>query len=206
MLGDRAGMTANPTDLVAFALLGLVEVPPHLAVHPEPAGGAEVSGEPESSARCDPPALVHDLVYSLIGHPDRLCQLSLCKAERLEELLEQHLSWMCRGSVSWNPDHVFTSVVVDYLNLDRTRFRPLEADPVLVVDPDAVLPAADSPECLEVVPRWNSHVVQDLGLVEGIESSRGHLPERAGQPLPRGFRVATIEQVLGCLITEAPDH
>jgi hypothetical protein len=68
-------------------------------------------------------------------------------------------------------------VVVDYLNVDRTRFRPAEADSVLVVDPDAVLPSAVSPEGFEAIARWYSQVVQDLGLVECIESSRRHLPK-----------------------------
>jgi hypothetical protein len=68
-------------------------------------------------------------------------------------------------------------VVVDYLNVDRTRFRPSEADPVLVVDTDAVLRSAVSAECLETIAGWYSQVAQDLGLVERIESSRSHSPE-----------------------------
>jgi hypothetical protein len=68
-------------------------------------------------------------------------------------------------------------VVVDYLNVDRIGICPSEADPVLVVDPDAVLSLAVSPECLETVAGWYSQVVQDLGLVESIESSRSHPPE-----------------------------
>lgn len=44
-------MTADPADLVSFGLLGVVEVPPYLAVHPEPAGGTEISGEPEGGTR-----------------------------------------------------------------------------------------------------------------------------------------------------------
>ena len=68
-------------------------------------------------------------------------------------------------------------MVVDYLNVDRTRFRPSEADPILVVDPDAVLTLTVSPERLQAIARWYSQVVQDLGLVECIESSRRHSPE-----------------------------
>jgi hypothetical protein len=71
-------------------------------------------------------------------------------------------------------------VVADYFNLDRTRFGPSEADPVLVVDPDAVLPLAATGEGLEAIARWHSQVVQDLGLVECIESSRSHSPECVG--------------------------
>jgi len=70
-------------------------------------------------------------------------------------------------------------VVVDYLNIDRTRFRPSEADPVLLFDPDAVLPSAVSPERLQAIARWHSQVIQDLGLVERIESSHSHSPQRS---------------------------
>jgi hypothetical protein len=68
-------------------------------------------------------------------------------------------------------------VVVDYLNVDRTRFGPSEADPVLVVDPDAVQASTVSAERLEAIAGWHPQVVQALGLVERIESSRRHAPE-----------------------------
>ncbi len=101
---------------------------------------------------------------------------------------------------------IVTSVVVDYLNIDRPRFRPSETDSVLIVDPDAVLPSTVSTECLEAIAGWHSQVVQGLGLVKCVEPSGRHLPQRVGQPLASSLRIATIEQVFGCSITEAPDH
>jgi hypothetical protein len=71
-------------------------------------------------------------------------------------------------------------VVVDYLDVNRTGFRPSEADPVLLVDTDAVLPSAVSAESLETITGRYSQVVQDLGLVERVESSRSHSPQRVG--------------------------
>jgi hypothetical protein len=70
-------MTADLADLVSFGLLGVVEVPPYLAVHPEAAGGAEVSGEPERGARCDATTTVDDHVDPLVGHTDGLGELSV---------------------------------------------------------------------------------------------------------------------------------
>jgi len=70
--GLRDGLTPrmgpNPADLIALDLLGVVQAPSHLTVHPR-----------------------------------------------------------------------VTSVIVDYLNVDRTRIRPSEIDPILVIDPDVVL-------------------------------------------------------------------
>lgn len=99
-----------------------------------------------------------------------------------------------------------TSVIVDYFNVDRTRLRPTETDPILVVDPDAVLTVAFSPKCLQAVPRRYPQVVEDLGLIECIELSRSHLPQRPRQPLAGSLRVPTVKEVVGRLITEAPDH
>jgi hypothetical protein len=61
-------VAAYPADLVTLGLLGLVEVPSHLAVHPEPTRGAEVLRKPEGGAWCDPAASIHDHIYPLVGH------------------------------------------------------------------------------------------------------------------------------------------
>lgn len=60
-------------------------------------------------------------------------------------------------------------MIVEYLNFDRTRLCPSAGDPVLVVDPDAVLTLAISAECLQAIAKWYSQAVQALGLVEYIE-------------------------------------
>jgi hypothetical protein len=39
-------------------------------------------------------------------------------------------------------------VIVDHFNVDRTRIRPTKTDPILVVDPDAVLTVTISPKSL----------------------------------------------------------
>jgi hypothetical protein len=70
----------------------------------------------------------------------------LREAARLEELLEQPDA-LAACELEGGPS--FTSVVVDY-DVDRICFRPSEADPVLVVDPDAVLALTVSAKCLEV--------------------------------------------------------
>ena len=105
-----------------------------------------MSGEPESGARRDAAPLVHDFIYPLIGHANGFSELTLREAARLEELLEQPDA-LAACELEGGPS--FTSVVVDY-DVDRICFRPSEADPVLVVDPDAVLALTVSAKCLEV--------------------------------------------------------
>jgi hypothetical protein len=60
-------------------------------------------------------------------------------------------------------------VLVDYVNVDRTRFRPSEADSVLIVIRMLCCPWRSPRSALRAVARCNSQVVQDLGLVECIE-------------------------------------
>ena len=65
-------------------------------------------------------------------------------------------------------------MIVDYFNVDRTRIRPSETDPILVIDPDAVLTATISPKRLQAVPGRYPQVVEDLGLIECVELPRSH--------------------------------
>jgi hypothetical protein len=97
-------------------------------------------------------------------------------------------------------------VIVDYFNVDRTRIPPTETDPILVIDPDAVLTATISPKRLQAVPGRYPQVVHDLGLIECVELPRSHLPQRPRQPLAGNLGVSTIEEVFSRLITEASDH
>lgn len=52
------------------------------------------------------------------------------------------------------------SVVVNDLHLLRSGVGPHEADPPLVVDPDAVLTRSIAFEGLEPVPRWDAEVLE----------------------------------------------
>lgn len=101
---------------------------------------------------------------------------------------------------------MFTSVIVDYFNADRTRIRPTETDPILVIDPDAVLTVTISQKRLKAVPGRYPQIVDDLGLIECVEFPRSHLPKRPRQPLAGNLRVPTIKEIFGRLITEASDH
>jgi hypothetical protein len=58
------------------------------------------------------------------------------------------------------------SVVVHDLDVLRFAVLPHEADPILVIDPDAVLPPPITAKGLEVIARKRAQVVESLGRVQ----------------------------------------
>jgi hypothetical protein len=57
-------------------------------------------------------------------------------------------------------------VVIGDFNVVRTRRVPGEADPPLIVDSDAVLPAAIAAQLFEPVAGRNPQIIEGLGGVE----------------------------------------
>jgi hypothetical protein len=91
-----------------------------------------------------------------------------------------------------------SSVVVHDLDVLGATRRPHEADPPLVIDPDAVLASSIPCERFQAVPRGNSKIVEGHC---GIEDRQ--LPQRrttdAGVNRPDTF---TLPQPLGVTIPE----
>jgi hypothetical protein len=115
-----------------------LEVVARLQVHPEPLGSSEETSQPKRGIGADPPLAVHDLVDPPRRHRDRARQLVLAELQRLEELRKEDLARVHR----WHDHvvlHVLLLVVVNDLDTFRPCLRPEEADPPLLVDPDAVL-------------------------------------------------------------------
>jgi hypothetical protein len=73
-------------------------------------------------------------------------------------------------------------VVVHDLDIPGITIAPGEADPVLPVDPDRVLPFPVTRERFEAVGRGRE-VARLLGCVELVELRLRSLPERRGQAL-----------------------
>jgi len=91
---------------------------------------------------------------------------------------------------------VLSLVIVHDLNIDRTRrtFRPLETNPPLVIDADAVLAFPVPEQRLETVARQGGKVLQRHGRLETIKlqrrgplDSRERLDPLAGREFPRPF-------------------
>jgi hypothetical protein len=93
-------------------------------------------------------------------------------------------------------------VIVSDLDVGRSGSTPAEADPLLVVDPDAVLSRPISPESLEPIPGRHPQIVERLRSIDDQQLPIRHpLQIRAEPPHaltpPDPFRVR---------IGERPDH
>jgi len=93
-------------------------------------------------------------------------------------------------------------VIVGDLNIKGITVLPSEADPPLVVDPDAVLTFPIAGQLLETIPGWNSQVAQRISRVEHEELPQG----RAVNTLREPSRALAIEDPLGLRVSKAPNH
>jgi hypothetical protein len=92
-------------------------------------------------------------------------------------------------------------VVVDHFDLLCVTALPDEADPILIVDPDAVLPTPISAEGLEVIARERAQVVESLCRMQLHELA---LSDAGNAPKPT--RRIAMEERLGVSIPVGPDH
>ena len=97
-------------------------------------------------------------------------------------------------------------VVVSDLNFSRTLIGPREANTVLVVDSDAVLTGSITLELLKTIARWDSKILEILGLVELVQFASGNLPQPSRTDLAGLFGARAVEDVFGSLIGEGYNH
>ncbi len=75
-----------------------------------------------------------------------------------KKIFTQHFAGMNRAHSVDRTAHIFTSVVIDYLNISRAAIAPNEAHAELIVDADAVLAGSVTLERLQPVTRWRAQV------------------------------------------------
>lgn len=92
-------------------------------------------------------------------------------------------------------------MVVRYLNVKGIRLDPAEADPPLVVYPNAVLPQPVADEGLQTIPRYRSEIRQRRSRVDLVQLSL----RDAGDPLKPPAELAP-EDLLGVLVPERSDR
>ena len=98
------------------------------------------------------------------------------------------------------------SMVIRDLDLLRPLIRPLEAEPILFVDADAVLTVPFPAQGLQAVTRRYRQRGQGHARVELIQLSLGYPPDGFGTELPGGLGAPSIEDILGSLIAKRKDH
>ena len=93
-------------------------------------------------------------------------------------------------------------VVVHDLDLGWAFCSPNKAHPELVVDPDRVLPFAIARQPLKTVAWRRPQVAEIARGVEVAQFQSRHLDQISRKAL----RIFAVEDSLGGLISEAPDH
>jgi len=200
-----SGRLARPDsagDLRSARLLSHFEIVVRLKVHPKLGGGSEVARQPESGVRGDWPPATNDAIHSVYRNQQFHCQPIGCQAKRFQKVFPQRFTGMYRnhgfGYLGHNPR---SSGAGDNLDLKGIRFNPAEADPPLLVDPNAVLPQAIAVEGLQAIP-WNRSEI-------GNHHRRMNMIElsfcRAGNALKPLADLAP-EDLLGLLVPERPNH
>jgi len=92
------------------------------------------------------------------------------------------------------------------LYVRRPRFRPAEADSVLVINPNAELAPSTSGQLFQAVPRRDSEFAERLHRVHLIELAPRDTPKILRTRSSRSLGAAPVEDVLGCLGYEGPNH
>jgi len=97
-------------------------------------------------------------------------------------------------------------MVVHNLYVRRPRFRPAKADPVSVINPNAELAPSTSGQLFQAVPRRDSESTERLHRVQLIELASRDTPKILRTRSSRSLGAAPVEDVLGCLGCEGPNH
>lgn len=93
-------------------------------------------------------------------------------------------------------------MVVHYFHFECVAVLPLETNPPLLVDPDAVLPLATTPEGLKLIRGRNHEIAQLRGAIQVFQFLTSSLLDLTVPPL---YELPT-EDRLGVLVLERTDH
>jgi hypothetical protein len=97
-------------------------------------------------------------------------------------------------------------VVVRDLNFVDIASLPSEANPILIVDSNAMLPAPVPAQPFEMIPPWNSEFAEISDSINLIEFPPGHLPQIPGTRSSSHGSVNAVKDVLGASATERAYH
>lgn len=97
-------------------------------------------------------------------------------------------------------------MVVRDFNLIDIASLPSEANPILIVDSNAVLPAPVPTQPFEMIPPWNRKFAEISDPIDLVEFPPGHLPQIPGTRSSSHGSVNAVKDVLGASATERAYH
>jgi hypothetical protein len=97
-------------------------------------------------------------------------------------------------------------MIVHNLCVSDATLRPSKTDPVLLVDPDTVLPPPVALQSFQVVARRNPEILNGVGVVENEQLGPRSTLEVRRTDFPCGLRVLAVEDILGAFVSEGQNH
>jgi hypothetical protein len=141
----------------AFGDFGIVS---RLSAQPVSIGESKKPAETQISIGGDGALTSDDLCDTLGRHADLFSEPVPANSHWPEELFQEQFTWRYGFKLSHDGS---PSVVVHNLNVLRACIGPAETNAPLIIDADAVLSSAFSPERLKVITRWNAEVPKPAG-------------------------------------------
>ena len=93
-------------------------------------------------------------------------------------------------------------MIVNNLNVGPAIVGPNKADPILLVDPNAVLAGSVALQQFELIIWRATKVGEAYGSIQLIKLPPSHVPNRPRTGSPRFARVVSLKNVFGSIIRE----
>jgi hypothetical protein len=97
-------------------------------------------------------------------------------------------------------------VIINDLDLVGPQICPFKANPILVIDPDAVLAFAATGQRFKLIPRWDSQFLKLRYRIQQIKFTGSHFPQGGWAEIPCILGVIAVENVLCARIFEGLYH
>jgi len=153
---------------------GNVKIVGGLQVHPELCRSSEVTRQPERRVWRDGAPLVYDLAHPGWWHPKISGEAVDADAEIGHELLAQDFARV-KGRSMKSSGHTIglRSVIIGDLHIVSIAVAPLEANPILIVDPNAMLMPAIAFQAFQPVARQGAKIGKLAGSIDHPQLLKG---------------------------------
>lgn len=106
---------------------------------------------------------MHNLIDGSRRHTNFSTQPILTDSVLFQELFQEYFAWM------YVLQHDVPSVIVNDFYVTRRSVIPHEADPPLIIDPNAVLPTSITFQFLQPIRRRSPQIVNHVGCVKHLQ-------------------------------------
>ena len=101
----RSNVWADGVQIFRLGLLGVIQIPAQLHVHPEVGRHSKILRQTERDAGSDALVVGDDFVNALSGHVNELGQFVFLDTRWCQELFDEHFAGMCWWTICGNANH-----------------------------------------------------------------------------------------------------